>query len=48
MDKTATDIFQPTKQALGDNAVSLTRVLEWYLNGSNDLKTGVRIFKMIQ
>jgi transposase len=29
-DKTATETFQLIKQAYGGNAVSLTRVLEWY------------------
>jgi hypothetical protein len=46
--KTATGTFQLIKRAYGDNALSDTRVSEWYSNDLIDLKKGVRIFRMIQ
>jgi hypothetical protein len=48
MGKTATETFQLMKQTYGDNALSCTWGSERYLNGLNDLKTGVMIFKVIQ
>jgi hypothetical protein len=46
--KTVTENFQLIKQPYGDNILSRTWVFEWYLNGLNDLKAGVRTFRMIQ
>jgi hypothetical protein len=46
--KTSTDTFQLIKQAYGDNDVSHLWVFKWYLNGLNDLKSSMRIFRMIQ
>jgi hypothetical protein len=47
-DKMPTETFKLIKQAYGDNALSRTWVSERYLNGLNDLKTGVRIFMVMQ
>jgi hypothetical protein len=47
--KTGTETFQLIKQAYTvSTLLSHTWVFEWYLNGLNDLKMGVRIFRMIK
>jgi hypothetical protein len=45
MDKAATEIFQLIKQAYVDNALSRTRVFEWYArfrDGCESLEDGER------